>query len=147
MLSNFQFSEGYSDFLVIPILFQGRRLFSFAAIIATKFLESIADKRPGSVRRVRTSANVTVVSLMNAPGTAHPDKQKRGYFSLAFILLSSDRRLFCKSEFLHKSLWLRIVSAEVAVDHSCILYAAFLKNLLTECVCNLCVEDAFLLEE
>ena len=52
-----------------------------------------------------------------------------------------------KSELLHKSLWLRIMTAEVAVDHSLILSATLLKDLLAERVRNLCIEDALLLEE
>ena len=55
--------------------------------------------------------------------------------------------LFCKSKLLHKCLWLRIVTAEVTIDDSLILYAALLKDLLAECVRNFCIEDSFLLEE
>ena len=40
--------------------------------------------------------------------------------------------LFCKSKLLHKRLWLRIVTAEVAVKHVCILDATLRKDVLTE---------------
>ena len=33
-------------------------------------------------------------------------------------------RLPCKSELLHKCLWLRIVATEIAIDHRCLLCAS-----------------------
>ena len=33
-------------------------------------------------------------------------------------------RLLCKSELLHKCLWLRIVATEIAIDYRCLLCAS-----------------------
>ena len=48
------------------------------------------------------------------------DTHLKGWICHAFSIFSW-MMLFCQSKLLHKSLWLRIVAAEVAVDHSLIL--------------------------
>ena len=40
--------------------------------------------------------------------------------------------LFCKTKLLHESLRLRIVTAEVAVDHCLVLCTTLLKDVLAE---------------
>ena len=55
--------------------------------------------------------------------------------------------LLRESQFFHQSLRLRIVTAEVAIDHGLILHAALLKDFLAESARHLSIEDSLFLEE
>ena len=55
--------------------------------------------------------------------------------------------LLCQSKLLHESLWLWIVTTEIAVDHSLILSTTLREDILAERVRNLSIEDSLFLEE